>query len=223
MKLPHLILSVLIMCSCVYAKKKPKPPDPNLWKNELRDQELNKATCPYIALIFTRDLDIDVGNVGMNGLELYNRLKKDFKMAPFRDDNTVQPFLKMQGVNYQHIFDLSTHEVVRYPMPEAHRIAHPEAVRMTKNLISHVVETCNGRTNIVLAGFQRGVDVLRNIMHSLTEAERNEVVAREYQGEMQVKGHSLTHVCKSHRDIRQQILESCSRWEAICIRPGQDT
>lgn len=185
--------------------------------NELETPSLWEGNCPYIALIYTRDTDYEGGNVGESGRALYKRLKKDSKKAPFRDNKGTQAFLKMQGVNYKQTIGLSEHHgVASYENPYPHKIPHPEAVRMTKDLVSHVVKTCNGRTNIVLAGYMRGVDVLRNITHSLTEAEAHEVMAGEYQGQSWVRSHILIYHRNSHRHVGQQNAESLLARRAIC-------
>ncbi|GAB7345614.1 hypothetical protein MBLNU457_3912t2 [Dothideomycetes sp. NU457] len=204
MKLLLFILSAL-MYSCVYARRchrpiiyesgevplhpsnpcyrRPndpcyKPPaDPNLWKYELYEkctEELNYKTCPYIALIYAHDPDGEPGNVGDSGKALWNELKKSEKKAPLRNNESPRPYIKMQGVNYAQVVAAKKNGT-RWYMPQ--HIPHPDAVRRTKNLITYVDQRCHGRTNIVLAGFMRGVDVLRNVTHSLTDSEKHEIVS----------------------------------------------
>jgi len=134
------------------------------------------------AVIYARDEETERGNVGeVNGPALFEALLKVEKDGPSHD---YSHYLMMQGVDYKRsTFDV--HDMFAEPWDSLARgpylIAHPNAVNMTLDLITNVTATCGDRTKIILAGYRRGLDVIRFAVRNITEPEKTTIFAREYQ------------------------------------------
>jgi len=161
---------------------KPKPVPAEAVKDDLmRPGFFHKDNCPYFAVIYARDEDKERGNIGeVTGVQLYKALHKTEQYAPTHD---YREYLMMQGVNYKNAttgFRNFRASAENRTEAGPYVIAHPAAVKLTRDLITNVTKTCGQRTNIVLAGYMRGVDVMRFATFNLTESEKSSVLGREY-------------------------------------------